>query len=76
MNLKTFAFACSAALVLGTWATGIEVDVPESGAACLTPRATSSHLKVTAWELRDQTDGVGEKLDFVWVRFERGDGVP
>ena len=42
--------------------TGLEVDPPsDTGAACPTPRATSQqHLKVTAWELRDQTDGVGE----------------
>lgn len=36
--------------------TGVEVD--PAGAA---PRVqTQAHLKVTAWELRDQTDGVGE----------------
>ena len=42
--------------------TGLEVDPPsDTGAACPTPRATfQQHLKVTAWELRDQTDGVGE----------------
>ena len=38
-------------------ATGVEVD-PAGGAA---PSAKAQpHLKVTAWELRDQTDGVGE----------------
>ena len=38
-------------------ATGVEVD-PAGGAA---PSAKAqAHLKVTAWELRDQTDGVGE----------------
>ena len=43
-------------------ATGIETDPDaKSGAKCLTPCASfQPHLKVTAWELRDQTDGVGE----------------
>ena len=43
-------------------ATGIETDPDaKSGAECQAPRASSqSHLKVTAWELKDQTDGVGE----------------
>jgi len=42
-------------------ATGVEVDPAKTGAECLTPRASSRpHLRVTAWELRDRTDDVGE----------------
>ena len=42
-------------------ATGVEVDPAKTGAECLTPRASSRpHLRVTAWELHDRTDGVGE----------------
>ena len=61
-NGKTLIVALVALIPVALWgATGIEVDESKSGAECQAPRASSqSHLKVTAWELRDQTDGVGE----------------
>ena len=61
-NGKTLIVALVALIPVALWsATGIEVDESKSGAECQAPRASSqSHLKVTAWELKDQTDGVGE----------------
>ena len=44
-------------------ATGIETDSPRSEvrhAACV---ASWPHLKVTAWDLRDRTDSVGDLVE-------------
>ena len=42
-------------------ATGVESDPAGTGAECQAPCASSRpHLRVTAWDLRDRTDDVGE----------------
>ena len=63
MNVRMIALSAAVASV-SAWAmpTGIETDpVVVPGAEDPASRAVSQpHLRVTAWSLRDQTDGVGE----------------